>query len=363
MNKAFKFRLYPNKEQQILIVKTFGCVRFIYNKMLEDKINYYKEYKSMLNNTPAQYKQKFEWLKEVDSLALANVQQNLNKAYSNFFRDKKIGFPKFKSKKHSKDSYTTNNQKGTISIIDNNHIKIPKVGTIKFKQHRIVPGDYVIKSATISKSKTDKYYISILTEYEYEIPKLELDKDNSIGLDYSSPNFYVDNQGIKADYPKFYRLSENKLAKEQQKLSHMKFGSNNYLKQKLKVAKVHEKISNQRKDWLHKLSTRLSNRFDYICIEDLNMKNMSQGLHLGKSTMDNGFGMFKEMLTYKLLLKGKQLVKIDKWFPSSKMCNHCGTINNNLTLSDRTWVCECGNIINRDTNAALNIKQMGLSLV
>lgn len=363
MNKAFKFRLYPNKEQQILIDKTFGCVRFIYNKMLEDKISYYKEYKSMLNNTPAQYKQEFEWLKEVDSLALANVQQNLNKAYSNFFRDNKIGFPKFKSKKHSKDSYTTNNQKGTISIINSNHIKIPKVGIIRFKQHRIVPKNYVIKSATISKSKTNKYYISILTEYEYEIPKLKLDKDNSIGLDYSSPNFYVDSQGIKADYPKFYRLSENKLAKEQQKLSNMKHNSNNYLKQKLKVVKIHEKISNQRKDWLHKLSTRLSNQFDYVCIEDLNMKNMSQGLHLGKSTMDNGFGMFKQMLTYKLLLRGKQLVKIDKWFPSSKMCNHCGTINNNLTLSDRIWICECGNVIDRDTNAALNIKQIGLSLV
>lgn len=363
MNKAFKFRLYPNKEQQILIDKTFGCVRFIYNKMLEDKISYYKEYKSMFNNTPAQYKQEFDWLKEVDSLALANVQQNLNKAYSNFFRSKKIGFPKFKSKKHSKDSYTTNNQKGTISIVDINHIKIPKVGILKFKQHRLVSEYCIIKSATISKSKTNKYYISILTEYEDEIPKRKLDKDNSIGLDYSSPCFYVDSQGNKANYPKFYQNSGIDLTKEQRKLSNMKFGSNNYLKQKLKVAKIHEKISNQRKDWLHKLSTRLSNQFDYVCIEDLNMKNMSQGLHLGKSTMDNGFGMFKEMLTYKLLLRGKQLVKIDKWFPSSKMCNHCGTINSKLTLSDRTWICECGNIIDRDTNAALNIKQIGLSLV
>lgn len=363
MNKAFKFRLYPNKEQQILINKTFGCVRFIYNKMLEDKISYYKEYKSMLNNTPAQYKQEFEWLKEVDSLALANAQQNLNKAYSNFFRDKKIGFPKFKSKKNSKDSYTTNNQKGTIFIVNSNYIKIPKVGLVKFKQHRLLSTEYIIKSVTISRSKTNKYYISILTEYEYEIPNISLDKNCSIGLDYSSPHFYVDSQGNKADYPKFYKTLELKLVKEQKKLSNMKYNSSNYVKQKLKVAKVHEKISNQRKDWLHKLSTRLSNQFDYVCIEDLNMKNMSQGLHLGKSTMDNGFGMFKDMLSYKLLLKGKQLIKIDKWFPSSKMCNYCGTINSNLTLSDRTWICECGNVIDRDTNAALNIKQVGLSLV
>lgn len=355
--------MYPNKQQQEVINKTFGCVRFIYNKMLEDKINYYKECQKMLNNTPAQYKQEFEWLKEVDSLALANAQQNLNKAYNNFFRNKNTGFPKFKSKKYSKNSYTTNNQKGTVSILNTNHIKIPKVGIIKFKQHRLIPENYVIKSVTISKSKTNKYYISILTEYTYEIPDINLNKDNSIGLDYSSPHFYVDSQGNKADYPKFYKTLELKLVKEQKKLSNMKYNSNNYIKQKLKVARIHEKITNQRKDWLHKLSTKLSNQFDYVCIEDLNMRSMSQGLHLGKSTMDNGFGTFKEMLTYKLFLKGKQLIKIDKWFPSSKMCNHCGTINNNLTLSDRTWICECGKVIDRDTNAALNIKQLGLSLV
>lgn len=363
MNKSFKFRLYPNKQQQELINKTFGCVRFIYNKMLEDKINYYKECQKMLNNTPAQYKQEFEWLKEVDSLALANAQQNLNKAYNNFFRNKKTGFPKFKSKKYSKDSYTTNNQKGTVSILNTNHIKIPKVGIIKFKQHRLIPENYVIKSVTISKSKTNKYYISILTQYTYEIPDVNLNKDDSIGLDYSSPHFYVDSQGNKANYPKFYRTLELKLCREQRKLSNMKYNSNNYIKQKLKIAKIHEKIHNKRKDWLHKLSTKLSNQFDYVCIEDLNMRSMSQGLHLGKSTMDNGFGMFKEMLSYKLFLKGKQLIKIDKWFPSSKMCNHCGTINNNLTLLDRTWICECGKVIDRDINAALNIKQVGLSLV
>ena len=363
MNKAFKFRLYPNDFQQILINKTFGCVRFIYNKMLEYRINYYKEYKSMLNNAPAQYKQEFEWLKEVDSLALANAQQNLNKSYSNFFRNKKIGFPKFKSKKYSKDSYITNNQKGTISIVNINHIKIPKVGAIKFKQHRLIPNTYIIKSATISKSKTNKYYISILTEYEYEIPKIELDKDKSIGLDYSSHSFYVDSQGNKADYPRFYQNSEIKFAKEQRKLSNMKFGSNNYVKQKLKLARVHEKISNQRKDWLHKLSSRLSNQFDYICIESINMKNMTQSLKLGKSTTDNSFGMFRQFLAYKLSARGKMLIKIDKWFPSSKMCRFCGCINKDLKLSDRTWTCTCGKTLNRDENAAINILNVGLSLV
>lgn len=362
MNKAFKYRLYPTKEQQELFAKTFGCVRFIYNKMLSDKMEYYKETKQELNNTPAQYKKEFEWLKEVDSLALANAQMNLQSAYNNFFRNTKVGFPKFKSKKHTKNTYTTNNQNGTVSINDN-HIKLPKVGNVKMVYHRIIPADYNIKSATISLTSSGKYYVSVLTEYQTNIPTIKLDKDNSLGLDYSSHSFYVDSQGKEANYPKFYRNTQQKLAKEQRKLSHMKYGSNNYLKQKLRVAKISEHISSQRKDWLHKLSTELSNKYDYVCVEDLNMKNMSQSLKLGKSTMDNGFGMFKTFLQYKLYDRGKQFVVIDKWFPSSKMCRFCGTVNADLRLSDRIWTCACGKTLNRDENAAINILNVGLSMV
>lgn len=256
MNKSFKYRLYPNKEQQEMFAKTFGCVRFIYNKMLSDKIEYYKETKQRLNNTPAQYKKEFEWLKEVDSLALANAQMNLQSAYNNFFRDPKVGFPKFKSKKKSKNTYTTNNQKGTISLL-HNKIKLPKVG----------------------------------------------------------------------------------------------------------YATIHEHVANQRKDWLHKLSHILSQEYDYICVEDINMKNMSQSLRLGKSTLDNGFGMFRTFLQYKLEERGKRLIKIDKWFPSSKMCRFCGTVNSSLTLADRIWTCDCGKTLNRDENAAINILNVGLSTV
>lgn len=362
MNKAFRFRLYPNKEQQELFAKTFGCVRFIYNKMLSDKIEHYKETKQKLNNTPAQYKKEFEWLKEVDSLALSNAQMNLQSAYNNFFRNTKVGFPKFKSKKHNKNTYTTNNQNGTICINDN-HIKLPKVGNVKMICHRSIPSDYKIKSATISLTASGKYYVAVLTEYETNIPTVKLDKDNSLGLDYSSHSFYVDSQGKEANYPKFYRNAQQKLAKEQRKLSHMKYDSNNYHKQKLRVARISEHISNQRKDWLHKLSTELSNRYDYVCVEDLNMKNMSQSLKLGKSTMDNGFSMFRTFLQYKLMDRGKQLVKIDKWFPSSKMCRFCGTVNRDLELSDRIWTCSCGKILNRDENAAINILNVGLSKV
>ena len=361
-NKAYKFRLYPTKEQEIMFVKTFGCVRFIYNKMLADKIEFYKETKQKLNNTPAQYKKEFEWLKEVDSLALANAQMNLQTAYNNFFRSPKVGFPKFKSKKRNKNSYTTNNQNGTVSIVENK-LKLPKIGLVKMKQHRSIPDNQKIKSATITKTPSGKYYVSILVEYKQYIPDVQLDKNKALGLDYASHSFYVDSQGREADYPKFYRNAQIILAKEQRKLSHMKYGSNNYQKQRLRVARVQERIANKRKDWIHKLSTQLANNYDYICVEDINMQNMAQSLNLGKSTNDNGFGMFRTILAYKLADRGKELIKIDKWFPSSKMCRFCGTINKNLTLADRIWTCECGKTLNRDENAAINIMNVGLSMV
>lgn len=358
-NKAYKFRIYPNKEQKILFEKTFGCVRFIYNRMLADKIDHYKETKQTLRNTPAQYKKEFEWLKEVDSLALANAQLNLQKAYSNFFRDPKVGFPKFKSKKQNRFSYTTNNQHGTINI-ENKQIRLPKVGKVKIVLHRQVRNNEEIKSCTISRTPTNKYYVSVLVEYDWEPIERYLDLQKSLGLDYSSSNFYVDSQGVKINYPKFYRASEVKLVKEQRKLSNMKYTSNNYKKQKLKVAKVHETISNQRKDFIHKLSHSLAENWDIICVEDLDMKNISQTLNLGKSTMDNGFGMFRNVLDYKLADRGKLLVKIDKWFPSSKTCHVCGEVNKNLQLSDREWICKsCNTFHDRDINAAINIRTAG----
>lgn len=359
INRAYKFRLYPNDEQKIMFAKTFGCVRFIYNKMLEDKIKHYQATKQKLNNTPAQYKQEFEWLKEVDSLALANAQINLQAAYNNFFRNPKSGFPKFKNKKDGRFSYTTNNIHGNFIII-NNHIKLPKVGFVKVKQHRQILPEHKIKSATISRTPSGKYFVSILVEYEYEVPIKQLDKTKALGLDYSSHNFYADNQGREANYPKFYRNAQNVLSKERRKLSLMKYGSNNYNKQKIKIAVIQEHISNQRKDWLHKLSNKLVNEYDYICVEDINMQGLSQSLTLGKSTNDNGFGMFRDFLNYKLFERGKKLIKIDKWFPSSKMCHVCGYINKDLKLSDRVWECECGKILSRDENAAINILNEGL---
>jgi len=364
-NKAYKFRIYPNKTQSSLIDRTIGCARFIYNCMLADKIKYYKDTKLSLKNMPAQYKKEFEFLKEVDSLALANAQINLETAYNNFFRrlkqgKKEPGFPKFKSKKKATWSYTTNNQNRSVRI-EKNRIKLPKVGFVKIKQHREILDDHIIKAATITKMRTNKYYISILVEYETQVFKKNI--ENVIGLDFSMKELYVASNGYSANYPRFFRNTQEKLAKEQRIFSHRKPGSKRYEKQRIKVAKVHEKISNQRKDFLHKESHILASKYDMVCIEDLNMQAMSQCLNFGKSVSDNGWGMFTTFLKYKLEDQGKQLYKIDKWFPSSKMCNECGAINSNLTLSDREWKCDCGVVHDRDHNAAINIRNFGIRTV
>ena len=363
MNKAYKFRAMPNVEQQQLFAKTIGCVRFIYNCMLSDKIAYYKETGQMLYNTPAQYKAKFPFLQEVDSYALCNAQTQLQTAYKNFFRNKSIGFPRFRSKKSSRKSYTTNICRNNIAIVGN-FLKLPKMGLIRVKFHRQIPDGYKIKSVTFSQDPSGKYYVSILTEYEAYIPERVLDTDKALGLDYSSPHFYVDSQGVEADMPHFYRQAERRLAREQRKLSKMVKGSSNYQKQKQRVALAHERVRNQRKDWQHKRSRELADKWDIICVEDINYKGMSSSLRLGKATYDNGFGQFRTFLSYKLDEQGKKLITIDKWFPSSKLCRHCGYINDNLTLSDRVWVCpSCGETILRDENAAINIRNAGVALI
>ncbi len=362
-NKAYKFRIYPNAEQQVLFAKTFGCVRFIYNKMLSDKINYYHETKQKLNNTPAQYKSEFEWLKEVDSLALANAQMNLQKAYNNFFSSPKTGFPKFKSKHRSRKSYTTNNQKGSITL-ENGFLKLPKlVDLVKVKQHRQIPKDYKIKSVTISQTSSGKYYASILFEYENQVHEQPL--QNFLGLDFSMHELYKDSNGNEPQYPRYYRKAEKRLAKEQRKLSLMQKGSANRNKQRIKVAKLHEKIANQRKDFLHKQSRQIANTYDCVCIEDLNMQAMSQSLNFGKSVLDNGWGMFTAFLKYKLEEQGKRLVKVDRFFASSQTCSCCGYKNSaTKNLSIREWNCpECGTHHDRDVNAAINIRNEGMRLV
>ncbi|MBT9805680.1 transposase, partial [Blautia wexlerae] len=290
MNIAYRFRIYPTEEQKILLGKTFGCCRFLYNQMLNDKIREYKKTKKLLKNTPAMYKKEYSFLKEVDSLALANVQLHLEKAYKNFFRDPKVGFPRFKSKHHSKNSYTTNVVNGNI-LVEDKRIRLPKLKWISMKKHREPAENCCLKSVTVSMEPSGKYFASLLYE------------------GYSCvQGMAVFSEEIELEKAGFFRRNEKRLAREQRKLSRCVKESRNYVRQKKKVARCHEKIRNQRKDYLHKLSRRITDQYDIVAVEDIDMKAMGQCLHFGKSVQDNGYGMFRNMLDYKLAWKGKKLV-------------------------------------------------------
>lgn len=369
LNRAMKYRAYPTKVQAVLLAKTFGCVRFVWNHMLTDAQTFLDEAGVFFIPTPAKYKKEFPFLKEVDSLALANTQLNLKAANKRHLEDKKVGTPQLKSKHKSKMSYTTNNQtmhckdgssKDTIFVVGN-LVHLPKVGNLKIKKHCLSEAGWALKAATVSCTRTGKYFISLLYEFEKDIQPVAATKEKSLGLDYSSHDFYVDSNGDAANYPRFYRRAEAKLAKEQRKLSHMKFGSNNYNQQLHKVRLLQEHTANQRKNFCHTLSTAIAKQYDAVFVEDINLRGMAGSLKLGKSTNDNGFGMFRTMLEYKLTSQGKTFAKIDKWYPSSKTCSVCGLIKDDLTLADRSWTCSgCGTTHNRDHNAAINIRNVGL---
>ena len=373
MNKAIKYRLYPSTEQCIMFAKIFGCCRKIYNLMLADKISSYKISKSFGKQTPAMYKKNYPYLKEVDSLALANVQLDLQGALRNCFdrkRKKRNGFPKFKSAKHSRKSYTTNNQNGTVSIINGRFLRLPKIGKVRAEIHRQPEYGWKLKSATISQDSDGKYYASVLFEYDKDISAVPV-SDNVIGLDYASDGLYVDDKGNIGSNHKYYRESHKKLAKAQRKLSRKKGSrkneakSNNYLKQLRKLNRIHKHIANQRLDNLHKKSTEIANQYDVVCVESLNMRNMAtKSFGNGKATLDNGYGMFLSMLKYKLLDRGKYFLKVDKWYPSSQICHCCGTRHLEMKdLSIRIMRCSCGLLMNRDRNAAINIRNEVLRIL
>lgn len=363
--KSYKFRLYPNQDQKVMFAKTFGSSRAIWNMMLADKMAYYKETGKMLNNTPAQYKKDFPWLKEVDSLALSNVQLNLQKAYKNFFKSG-FGFPKFKKKRH-KQSYKTNNQKGTVALLDGK-IRLPKIGWVRVKDHRQITG--TIKSATVSMTPTGKYYISILCESEvFPLPKTE----STVGIDLGVSDFAILSTGEKIGNERFLKQLSQKLAKEQKILSRRAliakksgrklFESKNYQKQRLKVAKIHEKIANKRQDFLHKVSTEIVKNHDILCIEDLSSRNLMKNHKLAKAIGDVSWSEFVGMLGYKAEWYEKQVSKISRWYPSSQICSDCGFTSGKKPLSVREWTCNnCNSHHDRDINASINILNEGLRL-
>lgn len=366
VSKCMEFRLKPDDDQKILIWKTFGCNRFVWNHLLEERISYEKTNKGkLLNTTPAHLKKDNGFLKEVDSLSLANVQLDLNQACRKLFPKGKV--PKFRAKGKDRRSYTTNSVNGNIGIIQKgdaeNYIKLPKLGPVRIILHRSIPDGWVLKHVTVKETASGRFFASLVFDVE-EKRKDSLKAFSVIeAFDYSMPELLVSASGVNSISPEeihWYRNLESRIAREQRKLSRMEYGSSNYWKQRKRIGALHEKASSRRKDFLHKLSRKVADAYDAVIVEDLNLSDMSRMLMFGKSVHDNGFGMFRTMLAYKLKDQGKVLVKVDRFFPSSKRCCGCYHINKELELGERYWRCPvCGAVHYRDKNACCNLLQEG----
>ena len=355
---AYKYRIYPNTEQKVFFAKCFGCVRFFYNKSISDMNEIYKSTGKFKNITPASYKEDYPFLKEVDSLALSNAQLNRNTAFKAFFSHRS-GFPKFKSKRNNQ-SYTTNDQASVKFSSNNRYISIPKCPRIRIKKHRDFIG--TIKSITVSMTTDNKYYISLLVESEIKPLK---ESNRTIGLDLGIKDLIVDSNGRKYKNHKYLTKSQNKLAKEQRKLSKMVKGSHNRNKQRIKFARLHKHIQNQRNDYLHKLSKKIIDENQIICIEDLKVKDMEQNNKLARNISDVSWSRLVSMLIYKANWYSRKVIKIPSTYPSSQLCSIC-SYKNSITkdLRIRKWTCpKCGTIHDRDINAARNILSKGIELL
>ncbi len=364
MEKSYKYRIYPNKKQQEIIAKTFGCCRFVYNKYLAIRTEMYKEDKKIFSYVQCSkdlknLKSDLDWLREVDSTALQSSLKDLDSAYQKFFKEH-AGYPKFKSKKTHKFSYRSKCVNGNIQYCDK-HIKLPKIGMVKTK-NKLVPKGRIL-NATVSQEPSGKYFVSLCcTDVEIE----PFDKTgNVVGIDLGIKEFCITSDGEMIPNPKYLKKSLDKLAKLQRELSRKSKGSSNRNKARIKVARLQEHIVNQRKDFLHKLSTQLVKDYDIICLEDLKVSNMLKNHKLARSIADVSWSTFVSYLNYKSVWYDKQISKISTFFPSSQTCNVCGEkFPFTKDLGVREWTCpNCSSKLDRDINAANNILNEGLRLI
>ena len=366
ITRGERIRIYPNEEQAAKMTMIIGCVRLIWNYSLMERSSIYelyKDYPALLAShtfkSQKDWKVVFPFLTGADSQALNTEQQLLNQSFKHFYKGTHK-YPKFKSKKHCRNSYTTHTTHDNIRI-EGNFIKIPKVGLVKLKSsRRDLPFDATIKAVTVSKTKTNKYYVSLRLSFEQDVVENNTNILKAIGLDFSMSDFYVDHNGKKANYPMYLHQSLEKLGKLQRQLSHKVKGSKNYEKQKLMIAKLYEKITNQRNDFLHKLSRTLVREYDIITVETLDLDDMRKQTYYAKQISDMSYHRFIGYLKYKCDDLGKVFHQVNKYYPSSKTCSVCGNVKKTLPLSTRIYTCECGSIIDRDINAAINLGIQGM---
>lgn len=377
VKKGIRVRLYPTKEQKVLINKTIGCARFVYNqtlancKQLYEQTRHFPSQNERIKNL-VPLKGEFEFLKEVDSTALVQSVRNLNSALDNFFKNRShFGFPKFKSKHNLKQSYQTPHNNGKATILDNKHLKLLKLGRVKTKRFDM-PEVYKIFNITVEKTATGKYYASICIETEVQpLPKT----GKQVGFDLGLIDLLIGSDGTRFARPKFDYAYKDKLAQEQRKLSKMRtklerVNANldeckNYQKQRRKVAKLHEHISNCAKDFNHKLSRKLVDEYDLLAFENLNVEGMKKNHYLAYSISDVRWSQLLNFIQYKCLWYGKEFRQVDRFYASSKICSCCGTVHKDIvnSLSVREWVCpDCGTRHDRDVNAARNILNQALSV-
>lgn len=376
--QAYRFRGYPDKIQEAEMTGFIGCCRFLWNRMLADRRDFYRQMGTVLKNTPADYKDipELSWLNGCDSLALCNVQLNLERAFSEWLSGEK-GLPRFKKKGIASASYKTNAQGNSVRLEDGK-LKLPKVtGMIRLAMHRKIQDGGILKNVTITQEPDGKWYFSLVYAYEkkdflpecFHKPEKEI---RAVGLDMSLPELYRDSNGdlpsykvngVAVSFRKVYRKLEKKISREQRRLSKMEKDSANYRRQCRKIAKLHAKAKHQRCDFLHQMAARLAESYDIIGVEDLDISAIRRSLRFGKSVSDNGWGNFLRYLEEACRKCGTLLIRVDRWFPSSKTCSVCGRVHRELALSDRTYICpECGSAMDRDENAAVNIRKEALRI-